>query len=225
MVIFFPIGSVLGVIFGLICGAMAASKNKNVFLWFVAGLFFGFIPLIILAMSSPEKSQEEKIAEALTTSNTTTTSSIYDVKRWKALVEFDPEIAAAANSVLPFGQKYVDQLAEKFLALNDKQYLSSIAGKIIILAQQDAAEADAASFLTLADEKIMFLGTTPIGPVAVLKDGQALLEQRGQISKFPDAASLRKATNDQSQWMPVEDRTAKLQLAKLFALHVPKMTG
>lgn len=61
----------------------------------------------------------------------------YDATKWKALVEFDAEIAAAAKKIEMYGQRYVDQLAAAYLALNDKQYLATITEKIAARAQQE----------------------------------------------------------------------------------------
>jgi hypothetical protein len=60
----------------------------------------------------------------------------YDTAKWKALVEFGSEIADAAKRVESYGQRYIDQLAAAYLALNDKQYLATIVQKIVSRAQQ-----------------------------------------------------------------------------------------
>jgi len=38
---------------------------------------------------------------------------------------------------LPYGQKYIDQLAAAYLALNDKEYLPMIVQKILATAKDD----------------------------------------------------------------------------------------
>ncbi len=55
----------------------------------------------------------------------------FNEHRWNTLVESDPEIAAAVERLRPLGKKYVDELAEKFLALNDKKQLDAIVREII----------------------------------------------------------------------------------------------
>ena len=62
-----------------------------------------------------------------------------DKAKWKALVEYDPDISRIANALFPYGQKYVDQLATGYLALNDKEYLPMIVQKILATAKDDAA--------------------------------------------------------------------------------------
>jgi hypothetical protein len=60
----------------------------------------------------------------------------YDTAKWKALVEYDSEIADAVKQVEGYGQRYVDQLAAAYLALNEKQYLATILQKVVARAQQ-----------------------------------------------------------------------------------------
>jgi hypothetical protein len=57
----------------------------------------------------------------------------YDRAKWKALVEYDPDISRVVSALSPYGQKYVDQLATGYLALNDKNYLPMIVQKFSIL--------------------------------------------------------------------------------------------
>jgi hypothetical protein len=63
----------------------------------------------------------------------------YDKAKWKALVEYDPDISRVVTALSPYGQKYVDQLAIGYLALNDKNYLPMIVQKILATAKEDAA--------------------------------------------------------------------------------------
>lgn len=63
----------------------------------------------------------------------------YDKAKWKALVEYDPDISRVVSALSPYGQKYVDQLATGYLALNDKSYLPMIVQKILATAKEDAA--------------------------------------------------------------------------------------
>jgi hypothetical protein len=65
-----------------------------------------------------------------------TPTAAYDTAKWKALVEFDSDIAAAVQQLEAYGQRYVDQLAAAYLALNDKQYLVTITQKVVARAQQ-----------------------------------------------------------------------------------------
>lgn len=193
------------------------------------------------ASTTPSLQVDHSQAVAIGTSPSTpfgsATAYQYDQAKWKALVEFDPEIARIESTLRPYGQKYVDQFAAGYLILNDKAYIQNIIQKVIETARQDAAEAKAAEarwakrfsdpsfIIKLADEKLAFLGAAPFGHVAILKDGQTLVERNGSISKFQDATAVRAAARDQSQWMPIDDPAAKLRLVKLFAPHVPGMTG
>jgi hypothetical protein len=65
----------------------------------------------------------------------------YDRAKWRALVEYDPDISRVVSALSPYGQKYIDQLATGYLALNDKDYLPMIVQKILATAKEDAARA------------------------------------------------------------------------------------
>ncbi len=54
----------------------------------------------------------------------------YDKNRWRTLVEVDPEIAAAANQIRSIAPWAEDELASKYLVLNDKRYLGSLVVQI-----------------------------------------------------------------------------------------------
>ena len=77
-----------------------------------------------------------------------------DARKWQALVEFDPEIAAQAKRVAAFGQPYVDELAQKYLAIGDKAYLTQMADTIVARAEAAATTQKAA----LQDQNNRFHG-------------------------------------------------------------------
>jgi hypothetical protein len=64
----------------------------------------------------------------------------YDRAKWKALVEYDPDISRVVSALSPYGQKYIDQLATAYLSLNDKDYLPMIVQKILATAKEDAGK-------------------------------------------------------------------------------------
>jgi hypothetical protein len=66
-------------------------------------------------------------------------SYAYDRDKWDALVDYDPDLARLEDILRPYGQKYIDQLASAYLALNDKDYLPMIMKKIVATAREDAA--------------------------------------------------------------------------------------
>ena len=55
----------------------------------------------------------------------------YDRQKWNALVKYDDEIALVAEKLQPLGQRWMDEFASSYLALNDKKYLPILAQKII----------------------------------------------------------------------------------------------
>jgi hypothetical protein len=57
--------------------------------------------------------------------------------RWEALVRFDDEIRAAAETLFPYGAIWVDKLGEAFFALNeDRKHLPNIVAQLIKEAEQ-----------------------------------------------------------------------------------------
>jgi hypothetical protein len=68
------------------------------------------------------------------------TVASYDKGRWLAVLRNDAEIAQLAKVLVPYGQKYVDELAAAYLVLNDEKYLPMILRKIIESARRDSAQ-------------------------------------------------------------------------------------
>jgi len=65
----------------------------------------------------------------------------YDRARWNALVDHDDDIRRIVNGLEPYGQRYIDQFAAAFLALNDKEYLPMIVKKILESARREGIRA------------------------------------------------------------------------------------
>jgi hypothetical protein len=63
----------------------------------------------------------------------------YDERKWRALMRFDDEIAAAANRARGFGAHCEDELARSYLRLNDKSYLDALLDKIAKEARAQSA--------------------------------------------------------------------------------------
>jgi hypothetical protein len=57
------------------------------------------------------------------------------------LLQYDPEIATAADQIKPLGQIWMDEFASAYLVLNDKKYLLDIAAKIVSRAEIARTEA------------------------------------------------------------------------------------
>jgi uncharacterized membrane protein YqaE (UPF0057 family) len=63
----------------------------------------------------------------------------YDERKWRALIRFDDEIAAAAKRARGFGADCEDELARSYLRLNDKSYLDALLDKIAKEARAQSA--------------------------------------------------------------------------------------
>lgn len=69
-----------------------------------------------------------------------TTQSAFDRAKWNALLQYDEEIRAAAEKIKSLGPKWLDELAQSYLALNDKTYLPSLVEKIANRADAEVNE-------------------------------------------------------------------------------------
>lgn len=82
----------------------------------------------------PNKNLEVVSPSSTNKSPLATTTAKYDQAKWSALLKYDSDIASIADKIRPFGQKWLDEFASSYLALNDKQYLPEIEHKITIAA-------------------------------------------------------------------------------------------
>jgi hypothetical protein len=55
----------------------------------------------------------------------------YDLDKWRAVIKNDDAIAAVAEKLQPLGDKWVDEFARNYLAVNDKKQVWPIVQKII----------------------------------------------------------------------------------------------
>jgi hypothetical protein len=70
----------------------------------------------------------------------------YDRREWRALVNSDADISRLANVLESYGQKYVDEFAAAYLAVNDKDYLPAILQRIVASASRDSRQNIAGDF-------------------------------------------------------------------------------
>ncbi len=69
-------------------------------------------------------------APAASTAAPTNSLPTFDFRRWQTLLEVDSDLRAAAEVARQLGPTYENQLAEKYLALNDKAYLNAILDRL-----------------------------------------------------------------------------------------------
>jgi hypothetical protein len=67
----------------------------------------------------------------------------YDLEKWRALVKSDADISRSVEAVLPFGKKYVDQLAMAYLAFGEKSYLPAIVKMVADAIRKDSGRGTA----------------------------------------------------------------------------------
>ncbi|WP_416796230.1 hypothetical protein [Ciceribacter azotifigens] len=127
----FVIYLIIALVFGLIGSSMATSRNRSSGLWFVLCAVFGLFGIIALLLIGKNPGGGTSEASGVLLPPTAN----FDRTKWQVLSEVDPDIQAAIAKVAPFGDRWVSQLAEKYLAVGDKQYLDSIVSNVIGAAQ------------------------------------------------------------------------------------------
>jgi hypothetical protein len=111
----------------------------------------------------------------------------YDEQEWRVLLGSDADISRFAKALEPYGQKYVDEFATAYLALNDKDYLPMILRKIIASARRDSGQNIAGDFpdentnpdtVAMADNR-----TQRIDPTREMRSGYA--EKSASVDNAP----------------------------------------
>ena len=64
----------------------------------------------------------------------------FDRAKWNALLQYDNDVAAAADQVKPLGSKWVDELAASYMVLNEPRYLPQIVERILTRVREEEAE-------------------------------------------------------------------------------------
>jgi hypothetical protein len=71
-------------------------------------------------------------------------SADFDRSKWNVMLKDDPELATVADKLRPLGQKWVDEFAASYLAINDKSNLLAIVKKVISDARKEYEAQEAA---------------------------------------------------------------------------------
>lgn len=119
----------------------------------------------------------------------------YDLEKWRALVKSDADISRSVEAVLPFGKKYVDQLAMAYLAFEKKSYLPAIVKMVAGAIKKDSGRdsADVAEMdgdpdtdlISFAMSKARTSAVQQVFASAALNDGG---EKSSVTSKAPPQA-------------------------------------
>jgi hypothetical protein len=138
----------------------------------------------------------------------------FDEEKWHALVEFDPDVAAAAKKLRPLGRKYVDELARTFLALNDKKYLDAIVRRIV---ERYEAMPESERFDDL-DESVAYIYATPWGYIAAMTDETVIVLRGAEVDVLSSIkAYYDKYEEDSSSWRELTDPNEKRDFYKRAA--------
>jgi len=104
-----------------------------------AAAFFAFFSSDTKQRPVPSDTSIKKSDQTGSNEGNATTAN-FDRAKWNALVKYDNDIAMMAEKLRPLGQRWLDELASSYLALNDKTYLPEIEQKIVAAAKTAAAK-------------------------------------------------------------------------------------
>lgn len=156
------------IVYGVACAVaaavMAESRYRSAGLWAFLGFCFGLFTILVLAAigedttaryravgnetggrrptlppSSPGNTLGAPIPSptAVQAGNWQSSS---ERRRWETLKEVDQDIAAAARGAAELGPEVERELAEKYLVLNDKSYLSALLERVKANAAEKAEQ-------------------------------------------------------------------------------------
>jgi hypothetical protein len=125
------IALVIGIIVFLICREIVCwyfKINKNIALLYEIKNLLAAINNSLIKTST------------ISVNSSTDTIAGFDRAQWNALIQYDKDIAIVAEKLAPFGDKWMDEFASSYMALNDKAYLPQIEQKLIAAARAEAEE-------------------------------------------------------------------------------------
>lgn len=130
-------------------------------------------------------------------------------KTWQALVEFDPDISAAALKAKGWGPAYMTKLATAYLALNDKIYISSILDKLEM--EYNEYILSKGSISNYIDRVFIVNNEMRCG---VLSDGRAIGWDTAHFRLFSSVSRYREFRKDFSDdYDPLTDEATKAAFA------------
>lgn len=111
----FIIYLIIGVVFGYIGAKMAGARGRDPALWGLLCFLFPLLGVLALALAGKRNDQ---IVVSLAAPAASVPAKSFDTQKWEVLVGVDNDISDAVKSLSLYGQRYIDELAEKYLALN-----------------------------------------------------------------------------------------------------------
>jgi hypothetical protein len=127
----------------------------------------------------------------------------YDLEKWRALVKSDADISRSVEAVLPFGKKYVDQLAMAYLAFGEKSNLPAIVKMVADAIKKDSGR-DSADVAEMDGDP-----DTDLISFAVSKTRTSLVKHVFASAALDDGAEKSSMTSKAS---PQAERDATVKL-------------
>lgn len=94
---------------------VAQQRGESPLVYFALSFFFSAIVALLILLVSSNAGAQPRPAP----------TSDEHSEKWRALVDLDPDVAAAAEQVRALGPRYEEMLAKKYLAIGDKSYLKA----------------------------------------------------------------------------------------------------
>ena len=210
---FIDLVGLLGIVLGLILlGRWISTKGNQFFASRIEHLHNGL-----------KENLHRSPKEQITPQNTNLTG------RWDALVKYDDDICKAAEQLRPFGEFWVNELAQAFFALNeDRQYLSNIVSRLKERAEQEKADklrqqwenrfrytacgelctSESLNILREAERGGYILGVEKGGTFTVTKNGRGttFLRSNGDILRFANFDQSKKEEFPECDLKPLPGR-------------------
>ena len=189
----------IGVAFG--AASFARGKGRDPVVWAIICFVLGFVlsPLIALLIIA--------FAPSLKFSGPLDVRKVgYDEDGWARLVNSSPEIAASAEQLHPFGERWVAVLASYLLVSDDRRNLPAITRALLDKAKAEAQRAVPDSeFLDRLGRNVEAILRSPRRTMARLKDGTAVVNIDGQFEVFISVRDYKLFYKDHDRWNLVSE--------------------
>jgi hypothetical protein len=195
--------AVVGLICGLIGASIARESGRDGAIWFVLCFATSLVGIIALAAGGRVPNGAASAAAAA-------------AKRWRILVELDPELADAAAAVRAHGARYEEMLADYYLTVDDRGYLANARDRVLQIAAADEQRTrDVEQSLSQAERDFQrrIVSSELVGGVMIyrLNDGRV-------------AADLADIDGKRLEYGSMDEMLRRLRLARTHGVTLPRYT-
>jgi len=192
---------VIQVAVAIVAAAIAIKKGRNPVTWgivcFVVGFFLSpLIALLIITFAPSLKSTGPLAIRKVG----------YNQNDWARLASSSPDIAASAEQLRPFGERWIAVLASYLLVSDDRKNLPAITQALLDKAKAEAQRAVPDSeILDRLGRNIEAILRSSRRTMARLKDGTAVVNIDGQFEVFISVRDYKLFYRDRDRWNGVTE--------------------